>query len=386
MANTLTGLIPTIYRALDIVLRELTGFIPAVTMDGSGEAAAKDQTISWPVTPAAGAGNITPATTGPTPVDQTIAPGTMTINKSRSVVFGWNGEEQKSLGGLYNQILVDQFAQSMRTLVNEVEADLAALYVAASRAYGTAGTTPFDSTNKVSFMAQLHKILADNGAPLGDLQIVLNTTAGVALRSLVELWQANTSGGDELLRRGVLLDLMDFAVRESAQVKTHTKGAGSGYLIDLTAGYAVGSTAIHLDTGLGEIKAGDVLTNTKTGRDTDKYIVKTGGTGTTGVDTDIVLANPGNRVAWVNNDPVAIGNSFAANLAFSRSAIALMTRVPAMPEGGDAADDVTVITDPQSGLSFQVALYRQYRQVAYEVGLAWGVKAVKPEAIAILLG
>jgi len=380
MANTLTGLIPTIYRALDIVLRELTGFIPAVTMDGSGEAAAKDQTISWPVTPAAGAGNITPAT----PVDQTIAPGTMTINKSRSVVFGWNGEEQKSLGGLYNQILVDQFAQSMRTLVNEVEADLAALYVAASRAYGTAGTTPFDSTNKVSFMAQLHKILADNGAPLGDLQIVLNTTAGVALRSLVELWQANTSGGDELLRRGVLLDLMDFAVRESAQVKTHTIGTGTGYLVDLTAGYAIGSTTVHIDTGTGTMVAGDILTNTKTGRDTNKYVIKTGQTG--GGDQDIVLANPGIRVAWVNNDPVAVGAAYAANLAFSRSAIALMTRVPAMPEGGDAADDVTVITDPQSGLSFQVALYRQYRQVAYEVGLAWGVKAVKPEAIAILLG
>ncbi len=386
MANTLTGLIPTIYKGLDMVLRELTGFIPAVTFDASGEQAAKDQTISWPVTPAASAGNITPATTGPTPTDQTVSPGAMTISKSRSVVFGWNGEEQKSLGGLYNQILVDQFAQSMRTLVNEVETDLAALYVAASRAYGSAGTTPFDSTNKLSFTAQLLKILQDNGAPTGDLQLVIDTTAGAALRTLTELTKANEAGSTEPLRRGVLLDVHNFAIRESAKVKAHTKGAGSGYLVDLTAGYAIGSTAIHLDTGLGEIKAGDILTNTKTGRDTHKYVVKTGGTGTTGVDTDIVLANPGNQVAWVNNDPVAIGNSYTANMGFSRSAMALMMRAPAMPEGGDAADDVTIITDPQTGISFQVALYRQYRQVAFEVGLAWGVKAVKSEAIAILLG
>jgi beta-lactamase class A len=374
------------YVALDKVLRELTGFVGAVTFDASGEQVAKDQTIAWPVTPAQAAGDITPATTGPTPTAQTVSPGTMTISKSRSSVFGWNGEEQKSLGGLYNKILVDQFAQAMRTLVNEVEADLAALYIAASRAYGTAGTTPFDSTNKIAFTAQLLKILLDNGAPKGDLQLVINTTAGAALRTLVELYQANTAGSDDLLRRGVLQDLHGFAIRESAQVKNHTKGTGTGFLVDLTAGYPIGSTEIHTDTGLGTIVAGDIITNTKTGRDTNKYVVKTGGTGTTGVDTDIVLANPGNRVAWVNNDPLTIGANYAANLAFAREALACMLRAPAMPEGGDSADDVTVITDPQTGISFQVALYRQYRQVAFEVGLAWGVKVVKPEAMAILLG
>ena len=383
MANTLSGLIPTIYKGLDVVTRELTGFVPAVTWDASGEQAAKDQTIAWPVVPSVGAGNVTPAVTGPTPTDQTIGPGTMTISKSRSVVFGWNGEEQKALGGLYNQILVDQFAQGMRTLVNEVEADLAALYIYASRAYGTAGTAPFDSSDKIAALAQLYKIFADNGAPMGDLQLVLNTTAGAALRTLVELWQANTAGGDDLLRRGVLLDLMGFAIRESAGVKTHTPGGATGTLVDLTAGYAKGSTTIHADTITGTISAGDVLSNTKTGRDTAKYVVKTG---LAAAEGDLVLQNPGIQVAWVNNDPLADGAAYAANLAFSKSAIALMTRVPIMPDGGDAADDVTVITDPQTGLSFQVAMYRQYRQVAYEVGLAWGVKAVKPESIAILLG
>jgi hypothetical protein len=382
MANTLTGLIPTIYESLDIVLRELTGFIPSVTFDASGEQAAKDQTISWPVVPIIAAGNVTPAATGPTPTDQTIGPGTMTISKSRSVVFGWNGEEQKSLGGMARKILVDQFAQGMRTLVNEVEADLAALYINSSRAYGTAGSVAFDSTNKISYLAQVLKILEDNGAPTGDLQLVLNTTAGAALRSLVELYQANNAGSTDLLRRGVLLDLYGFAIRESAQVKQHTATA-TGYLVDLTAGYAIGTTTFHVDTGTNNIAAGDLMTNTKTGRDTNKYIVATGAAGAG--DQDIVLAKPGMKVAFVNNDPLTFA-SYAANLAFSRSAIALITRVPAMPEGGDDADDVTVITDPQTGLSFQVAMYRQYRQLAFEVGLAWGVKAVKTEAIATLLG
>lgn len=384
MSNTITNLVPTIYAAKDIILRELTGLIPSVTLDASGEMAAKDQTIRYPVVPALSTSAITPAATGPDPSATTQGSDTMTISKSESATFFWEAEEQKALGGMYDVILRDQFVQAMRALVNAVETDLAALYIHASRAYGTAGTTPFDSTNKISFMAQLFKILADNGAPTTDLQLVLNTTAGAALKSLTELWKANESGDAALLRRGTLLDLMGFQVRESAKIKTHTGGTESGYLVDLTAGYAAGSTTVHVDTGTGTILAGDVLTNTKTSRDTNKYIVKTGFAGDG--DGDIVLANPGNLVAWVNNDPVSCAASYAANMAFSKSAIHLMMRQPAMPAGGDAADDVMAITDEQTGITFQVAMYRQRRRIAYEVGLAWGVKVVKPEALAILLG
>lgn len=382
MANTLTNLIPTIYAAKDTVLREMTGFIPAVTLDASGEQAAKDQTIAYPVVAVETAADIAPAATGPDPAATTVGNGSMSISKSKSATFYWEGEEQKALGGLYNKILQDQFSQAMRVLVNEVEADLAALYIHASRAYGTAGTAPFAST--LADPAQMLKILVDNGSPTSDLQLVINTTAGAALRTLAQLNKANEAGGDDLLRRGVLLDLMGFMVRESAQVKNHTKGTASGYLVDLVAGYPVGSTTVHVDTGTGTMVAGDILTNTVVSRDANKYVVATGHAGNG--DQDVVVAAPGLQIAWVNDDTVAVGNAYSANLAFSRSAIHLLMRVPAMPEGGDAADDVTVITDPQTGVSFQVAMYRQYRRVAFEVGLAWGVKAVKPEAIAILLG
>jgi len=73
-------------------------------------------------------------------------------------------------------------------------------------------------------------------------------------------------------------------------------------------------------------------------------------------------------------------------MVFSKSAIALVTRAPAMPEGGDDADDVMTITDPVSGLAFQVAVYKQYRQVRYELGLAWGVKMVAPRHSMLLIG
>ncbi|MGU0055990.1 hypothetical protein ACVXG7_09370 [Enterobacter hormaechei] len=42
-----------------------------------------------------------------------------------------------------------------------------------------------------------------------------------------------------------------------------------------------------------------------------------------------------------------------------------LRRSSAMPKGGDTADYVMNVTDPVSGITFQIALYRQYRQVRY---------------------
>ena len=50
------------------------------------------------------------------------------------------------------------------------------------------------------------------------------------------------------------------------------------------------------------------------------------------------------------------------------------------------ASDVTQITDPISGLTFEFALYKQFLQNVIHVRLAWGTKAAKEEHIATLLG
>jgi len=319
-ANTLTGLIPMVNDAADQISRELTGLIPSVYINPKAEEVAKDQTITYPVVASMSASDATPSMTLPDPAGVTVAAGTMSISKVRKVNFPWNGEEWFSIGPHQNTVKQNQFLQAMRTLVNEIETDLAALYAKASRAYGTAGTTPFAST--LGDPAQVRKILADNGAPMTDLQLVINTAAGANLRTLAQLTKVNEAGDSSLLRNGELLNIHGFSIRESAQIKNHTKGTGASYLVDLTAGYAVNSTTVHVDTGTGTILAGDVLTNTKTSRDTNKYVVTTGFAGDG--DGDIVLGAPGNKVAWVNNDPVAVGNSYAANMAFDRNAIHLL--------------------------------------------------------------
>ena len=380
MANTLTNLIPTLYQALDIVSREITGFIPAVKVNASAEGAAVNEPILVPVTNQTQTYNITPGTTAPDNGDQTIDNVEIKITKSKMVPIRWNGEEQLgfSNNGTYNRVLSDQMAQAMRLLVNEVEADLAATYVDASRAYGTAGTAPFASA--LGDAAQARKMLVDNGAPLTDMQLVVDTLAGANLRSLTHLTHANEAGTDATLRRGVLLDLMGFAVRESAQVASHTAGSLTGTpLVNNASGYAKGATSIAFDGTTAEaLKAGDIVTF---GSAADKYVVAKEAT-----DSPLVLGKPGLVASVADNAAITVGNGYTANMAFDRNAIQLVTRAPAMPQGGDFADDVMTITDPVSGISFQVAVYREYHRVKFEIGLAWGCKLIKPEHAVILLG
>ena len=380
MGNTLTGLIADLYVALDVVSREQVGMIPSVTLDPSVNRAAVGQNVTSFVAPASTASDITPGVTPPNDGDQTIGKQTLTISKARRVPLRWNGEDTLSLNnngpGQLN-VKQAQLAQAIRTLTNEMEADLAALHVHASRTFGTPGTTPFATT--LGGTAQVRKILTDNGAPLADLSLVIDSTAGANLRTLAQLTKANEAGTIEMRAQGKLLDLHGFMIRESGKVATVSAVGNNTGTYAVNGAHAVGATTITIKTGTGTILAGDVVTF---GTDTNQYVVETGvSNGTT-----IVIAAPGLVKALAGNDAVAILAASTRNMAFERTSIVLATRMPALPEDGDLAVDRVTITDPRSGLSFEVALYPQYRQMQYEISCVWGCKMIKPEHAALLLG
>ena len=377
--NTISSIVPDIYEALDIVSRELTGLIPAVTMNASAERAGINQNIVVDVEPSGNVSDITPSMTVPEPTGQTSGSTIIQITKSRAAEFGFIGDDQKKLntGPGYMGTRANKIAQAIRAIANEVELDLAGLQSTFSRAYGTPGTTPFGTANDYTDASNVMKILKDNGSPISDNQLVINTSAGanfIGKQSAV-----NAAGTDSMLRQGVLLDLAGMPLRESAQIQTAAVGTGTSYTSS-TAGFAVGSTTIALITGSGTVLAGDVVTFAD---DTNKYVVTTG----TAAPGNIVIAAPGLRQALpASAKALTIVAASARNMAFNRSALVLAARSPARPEEGDMAEDVIVITDPRSGLAMEFAMYKGYRKVRYEVGLAWGVKNIKPAHTALLLG
>jgi hypothetical protein len=252
--------------------------------------------------------------------------------------------------------------------------------VHASRAYGTAGTAPFGTANDLTDVAGALKILEDNGAPKSDLQLALNSASMLNLRGKQSvLFKVNEAGSSDMLRNGMTDRLQGFALRNSAGLKQHTRGTTAASPSYLTNGAAViGQTVIPIDTGTGTIVAGDVLTF---GTDPNKYVVV--GALTAG---SVTIAAPGLLTDVADGATVTSGAAYNPNVAFARSAIILAARAPALPQGGDMADDRTTITDPFSGLTFEVSLYRMYRQVKYEIAMAWGTASVKDEHISLLMG
>ena len=158
----------------------------------------------------------------------------MTISKSQMVPVRWNGEETKGVmnSGLYPSVNSQRFAQAMRTLVNEVEADLAGLHIYASRAYGTATGTPFATAADLSDNAAMLQILEDNGAPTIDLHAALSSSMIANIRGKQSvLFKVNESGTSDLLRRGIIGEMQGAMIRNSAQIKRPAAGTNNGCLL-----------------------------------------------------------------------------------------------------------------------------------------------------------
>jgi len=379
--NNLNGLIPILYAALQVISRELVGFIPATSMNSTADNAALNQTIRVPITPPSKNRDITPGTP-PVGTGTNFGYVDMAITKERiAEPIIWNGNEQIAVGSQLNQMMVNQYTQAMRSLVNEVEQDvclegtIGALM--AGNVYGVAGSTPF-ATN-LDDLAEVRKIQDDLGTPKSDRHLIINTSTGMAIRKLVQLTNVNQAGENTLLRQGILSDLFNYAIRESGGFAPIEPGTQTGLI--LSAAVTEGSKSIAVNALTGTLNVGAVI---QLGG--DYYTL----TAPALAGATMLNISPALKKNLASGTAGVILSRYLPNVAFSRDFIYLMTRNPAMPNQANRAGgqllDLISITDTVSGLSFQVTLWEAYRQIRIEIGLAWGVKAVNNRHGVLMLG
>ena len=385
MANVLTDLAADIYKAADIVGREQVGIIPSVTINAGSERAAFGDTVRSHFTRKPTLNDTyTPAMTIPEGNDQTVDNKTMTIDKVANVQIPWTGEDIRHVnnGSGFETIYGDQIAQAMRTITNAIESYAGeTIKNGASRAVGTAGTTPFGSNFDI--VAEARQILVDNGTPMdGQVTMALNTAAGTKLRNLAQLQKANEAGDAQLLRQGTLLDLQGVMLKESAGIALHTKGGMTG--ADITAAAAaIGDTTLPFDGGTVNttgFKAGDILV---LATDDNKYVVETGSTSTSG---NVVINGPGLLQGAAEDATITVGANYTGNLMFHRNAVELVARAPEQPFGGDAAVDRMTVQDPLSGLIYEIAVYKGYGKTMIDVTTFYAVKVWKSDFVATVMG
>lgn len=376
MANTLTALTPTLYSVAQEVSNEAFGVVAAINANFDDKGVAKGDKVIVPVAPTRAAEDFSPSNATSTGSDAVAANVEVQITASKKVSWHLTGEQIRSLenGGTDQEWIRQLVAQGMRALRNAAEtAAAAAVKGGASRAIGTAGTTPFGSD--INLIAEARKVLLDNGAPLSDLQMVVDTAAGLNMRKLGIIQQAYQAGSDQERRTGNIMRQFGFAISESAGIASHTKGTGASYVTD--GATAAGVSSITLKTGSGTVLAGDVVTFAADSN--NKYVVNTG---VTAAGT-IVVGRPGARVAIADANAMTIGNSYTPNLAFERSAVVGVMRPPIMPENPTIQQ--MLVSDPL-GMTYLMLDIAQYGQRTWELHLAYGFKAVQPEHIAIVMG
>ena len=376
----LTGLMPQIFEAMDVVSREAVGVIPAASRSSKADSVSIGQTLSVPVALPRGTEDIRPGKE-PTGKGDDFDRVDVKIEKMKTAdPIWWSGDEESSQGELLNAEKQDQITQAMRALSNEIEADIALegviAGIGAGNIYGVAGTTPF--AGSLTDMAHVRRVMNDMGVPKSERQFVANSIAAANILSLPNITHVEKAGGDTELRTGIIRPIMGLNIWESGGLNPIEAGTASDYLVNGTV--EKGAKQINIDTGSGTFKMGNIISFAG---DANKYVVAedvpTGGT--------VLKIAGGLKQAVADNAAITMEvDTYLPSIAFHRNALLLVCRPPKLPSGGDKALDVKDIIDPVSGLAFQAALYGDYLQNRLEIRSAWGWKAISPRHILTLFG
>lgn len=386
MANTLTNILPKVLARGLLTLRETCVMPRLVNSDYTLIAAKKGSTIDVPVPTAVATRNVTPSQTPPANVDYT--PGLVQVqlnNWKQSDPIGLTDNEMQQIDA-EEHFLPMALQEGVRSLARDVNASILAEYKSVYGFYGATNTIPFNVTDKVLHATQIRALLNKQLCPRTGRYGVVNMDAEANMLALEQF-----SSADKVMSKDVIIEGeigrkygIDWVAEDAIPV--HTAGTASAATVTEISNSAVGATSVTLkvSASTATLVVGDVLTFANHAQ---QYAVTGAATlDTTGVVVGITPA----LVAAVNGSstPVAVTvkASHTVNLAFHRDAFAFATRplsVGLVTEGGSM---MMTMQDPKSKLIMRLEVKREHKQTAWEFDILWGVKCVRPEFAARIIG
>lgn len=376
--STITELAPVLFSAAHQVAAEPFGAIDAINTSFDNKGVAKGDKVKIPYVPAAGNAEFQAANIAAAGSAITAEATEVVISKSQKNSMVLTGEQIRSLenGGNWQEWASQWSQAAMRALRNEAEQDACtAIKVGASRAYGSAGVTPFATS--LNDLNRVRQILRVNGAPMQDLQLVVDTNAELNMLNLGIVQQAYAAGSDQERRSGTLRPQLGFNIRSSAGIQGHTTAAAASYILNGAA--AAGTTGLVTKTGTEPTSLGDIF---HLASDTENlYVVN--GLDALSTTKLITIGRPGARAAYLNEATVTFKGAYTPNFAFERNAVVGVMRPPVMP--ANPAIKQTLVSD-KFGMTYLFCEIAQYGQITWELHLAWGFKVIQPEFVATLIG
>lgn len=387
MSNSLTNITPKILAKAVGVLRQKAVMPRLVNTNYSEEAKQKGSTIDIPVSNASTVRDVTPGATFNTSNVTDIAPTLvqLQLNKWKEVAMVLTEKEQAEM---MNGYMPERAIESaISALAENVNSDLLAEYVNFYGYAGAAGSTPFGSS--LTEATAVRKVLNNQKAGPDNRRLVLDPDAEANALNRTQFTDASAAADAGVIREAIIGRKLGFDWYMDQQVPTHTFGTltnGSGHLAKINnASVAVGDVSVPMDeTSLsGTVKVGDLFA---VAGDSQTYVVTSNATASGNAIT--VTFAPAAKVAWADNAVVTFvgtaGGTAVQNLAFHRDAIALASRPLMVPEGMGVISDYFV--DPVTGLAIRFTAEMLHKQMAYSFDILYGIKTVRKELGARLLG
>ncbi len=381
-SNTLTAIIPKLLAQGLLALREVAVLPQIVNRRYEQMAGERGSTIDVPIPSAIAAAAVTPSNTPPDDAGMTPTTVPVALNSWYEAPFFMTDKDELEA---MNGVIPMQASEAIKSLANQVNSDIFALYTSFYGWYGTAGTTPFATDTTAA--TGIRKVLNKQLAPMTDRHVVFDPDAEANALNLRAFQDASWSGSPDVIMNGTLNQKLGFRWWMHQLVPTHTAGTITTGLISKAAtAYAVGVKTLLAttagSTGACALKVGDIITFAG---DSQTYVLTAAATQAVAA-SDVTLAfEPGLKVAHVGSESVSVKGNHVANLAFHRDAIAFATRPLKNVEAGLGSITSTAV-DPDSGLTLRLEVSRQYKRTRYSYDILYGAAVVRRALGARLAG